>query len=143
MSNSNFVVKHGLTVGPMTVTASSGDIYTTGTITASNIATAAGTETFTNKTISLADNTITGTVAEFNAALSGDNFTTINGSETLSNKTFVAPALGTPASATLTNATGLPVSTIYDRLKNKPSGIITKHVSLINFDRIGFNTRAD
>ena len=111
MSSSNFVVKHGLTVGPMTVTASSGDIYTTGTITASNIATAAGTETFTNKTLSLADNTITGTVAEFNAALSGDNFTTINGSETLSNKTFVAPALGTPASATLTNATGLPIST--------------------------------
>ena len=111
MSNSNFVVKNGLTVGPMTVTASSGDIVTTGTITASNIATAAGTETFTNKTISLADNTITGTVAEFNAALSGDNFTTINGSETLSNKTFVAPALGTPASGTLTNATGLPVAT--------------------------------
>ena len=30
---------------------------------------------------------------------------------TMSNKTFVAPALGTPASGTLTNATGLPVST--------------------------------
>lgn len=31
--------------------------------------------------------------------------------DTLSNKTFVAPALGTPASGTLTNCTGLPVST--------------------------------
>ncbi|MCP1969909.1 MULTISPECIES: hypothetical protein [Bradyrhizobium] len=31
--------------------------------------------------------------------------------QTLSNKTLVAPALGTPASGTLTNCTGLPVST--------------------------------
>lgn len=31
--------------------------------------------------------------------------------ETLSNKTFVAPILGTPASGTLTNATGLPLTT--------------------------------
>ena len=31
--------------------------------------------------------------------------------DTLSNKTFVAPILGTPASGTLTNCTGLPIST--------------------------------
>jgi hypothetical protein len=36
---------------------------------------------------------------------------TLAGSESLSNKTLVAPALGTPASGTLTNCTGLPVST--------------------------------
>lgn len=34
---------------------------------------------------------------------------TLNGTQTLQNKTFVAPALGTPASAVLTNATGLPI----------------------------------
>jgi hypothetical protein len=33
------------------------------------------------------------------------------GSETLSNKTLTAPALGTPASGVLTNATGLPLTT--------------------------------
>ncbi len=32
-------------------------------------------------------------------------------SQTLSNKTFTAPALGTPASGTLTNCTGLPLTT--------------------------------
>lgn len=36
---------------------------------------------------------------------------TTTDTQTLSNKTFVAPALGTPASGTLTNATGLPIST--------------------------------
>lgn len=36
---------------------------------------------------------------------------TTTDTQTLSNKTFVAPALGTPASGTLTNTTGLPIST--------------------------------
>lgn len=35
-----------------------------------------------------------------------------NTTDTLSNKTFTAPVLGTPASGTLTNCTGLPVSGI-------------------------------
>lgn len=38
--------------------------------------------------------------------------------------------------------TGIPISTIYDRLQNKPSGYIKKHACLVNFDRLGFNTRA-
>ena len=40
-----------------------------------------------------------------------DTFTFNTLAQTLSNKTLVAPALGTPASGTLTNATGLPIST--------------------------------
>ena len=36
---------------------------------------------------------------------------TLAGTETLSNKTLVAPALGTPSSGTLTNCTGLPMTT--------------------------------
>ena len=44
--------------------------------------------TFTNKTINLANNTISGTVAQFNTALSDGDFATLAGTETLSNKTL-------------------------------------------------------
>ena len=40
-----------------------------------------------------------------------DTLVGLAATQTLSNKTFVAPALGTPASGVLTNATGLPLTT--------------------------------
>lgn len=43
--------------------------------------------------------------------IEGVTVVTTSNTTTESNKTFVAPALGTPASAVLTNATGLPIST--------------------------------
>jgi len=46
------------------------------------------TDSFSNKTINLANNTLTGTIAQFNTALSDADFATIAGTETLSNKTF-------------------------------------------------------
>ena len=55
------------------------------------------TVTLTNKTISLASNTLTGTTAEFNTALSDGDFATIAGTETLTNKTLTSPTLTTPA----------------------------------------------
>jgi hypothetical protein len=45
-------------------------------------------QTLTNKTINLANNTLTGTAAEFNTALSDGNFATLAGVETLTNKTL-------------------------------------------------------
>jgi len=62
-----------------------------------NALTIDGTQTLTNKTINLTSNTITGTTAEFNTALSDANFATLAGTETLTNKTISG------ASNTLTN----------------------------------------
>ena len=58
--------------------------------------TSASTSTFTNKTISLASNTVTGTTAQFNTALSDNNFATIAGTETLTGKTLTSPTITTP-----------------------------------------------
>ena len=56
----------------------------------------ATTDTFTNKSIDLANNTLTGSLAEFNSALQGDSFVSLTGSETLTNKTLTTPTLTTP-----------------------------------------------
>jgi len=49
----------------------------------------ATTDTFTNKSIDLETNTVTGSVAEFNSALQSESFCTLAGSETITNKTIV------------------------------------------------------
>ena len=54
----------------------------------STLATLAGTETLTNKTVNLSSNTLTGTIAQFNTALSDADFATLAGTETLTNKTI-------------------------------------------------------
>ena len=46
--------------------------------------------TLTNKTINLTSNTLSGTTAQFNTALSDNDFATLAGSETLTNKTALA-----------------------------------------------------
>lgn len=95
----------------------------------------ATTDTLTNKTVNLTSNTLTGTTAQFNAALSDNDFATLAGTETLTGKTvnlssntltgtkaqfdaacsdgdflYSGGALGTPSSGTLTNCSGLPSS---------------------------------
>ncbi len=47
------------------------------------IPTASSTTTFTNKTINLSSNTLSGTTAQFNTALSDGDFATLAGTETL------------------------------------------------------------
>jgi len=59
------------------------------------------TQTLTNKTVFLANNTLSGTLAEFNTALNGDNFVSLTGTEELTNKTISA------ASNTLTGVVTL------------------------------------
>src|SRR5210317_2192467 len=54
----------------------------------STITTNSGTQTLTNKTIDLGNNTLTGTTAEFNSALQDGSFATLAGTETLTNKTI-------------------------------------------------------
>jgi len=56
-----------------------------------SLITASGTATLTNKTVNLTDNTVTGTLAEFNTAVSDATLVSTTGSETLTNKTINAP----------------------------------------------------
>ena len=56
----------------------------------STVATLSDTQTLTNKSIDLTDNTLSGTTAEFNTALSDDDFATLTGTEALTNKTVDA-----------------------------------------------------
>ena len=52
----------------------------------SAVLTASGSASLTNKTIALGSNTVSGTTAQFNTALSDGSFATLAGSETLTNK---------------------------------------------------------
>ena len=114
------IVMEGSTADAHELTLSAGDPTAdrtitfpdaTGTValTSDIVVTASSTNTFTNKSISLATNTVTGTKAEFNSAMSDADFATIAGSETLTNKTLTTPVISsiTNGAATLT----LPTST--------------------------------
>ena len=59
-----------------------------------------GTSTLTNKSIDLANNTLTGTKAQFNTAMTDADFATLTGTETLTNKTLTSPVLNTSLSGT-------------------------------------------
>ncbi len=51
------------------------------------------TDTLSNKSIALGSNTVTGTIAEFNTALTDADFATLAGTETLTNKTLTSPVV--------------------------------------------------
>ena len=80
--------------------------------------TASSTDTLSNKAISLTSNTITGTKAEFNAAITDADFVTLAGTEELTNKTLNSPII------------------------NQPTGLLKADVGLPNVDNTSDNTKA-
>tara|TARA_B110000263_G_scaffold178820_1_gene156481 strand:- start:1566 stop:2960 length:1395 start_codon:yes stop_codon:yes gene_type:complete len=95
----------------------------------STVLTETSTDTLTNKSIDLATNTITGTTALFNTALSDDNFATIAGTETLTSKTLTSPVINTPTGdvVTLTGAQTLTDKILTSPEINTPTGdVVTK-----------------
>jgi hypothetical protein len=91
--------------------------------TAVGFITASSTTTLTNKTVNLTNNTLSGTVAQFNTALSDGNFATIGGTETLTGKTLTAPVISSivnTGTLTLPTATDTLVGrTTTDTMTNK------------------------
>jgi hypothetical protein len=88
----------------ITTTVSQGDTITISLD--SDVLTETSTDTLTNKSISLATNTITGTIAQFNTAVSDADLATLTGSETLTNKTISGSSntLSNIANGSLTNS---------------------------------------
>ena len=43
----------------------------------------------------------------------------------------------------MSKTTGVPISTIFDKLKYYQGSLITKHTTLIDFSKLGFNARAN
>ena len=88
------------------------------------LVTISGTDTLTNKSINLANNTITGTTANFNSALSDDSFATLTNSVTLTNKTLTSPDINTPDidAGTVDGITTLTTGNITSAVALKDSG---------------------
>ncbi len=43
----------------------------------------------------------------------------------------------------MSKKTNIPVSTIFDRMKNNEKGMIVKYTTILDFAKIGYNTRAN
>lgn len=79
------------------------------------------TSTLTNKSIDLGSNTVTGTTAQFNTALSDNDFATLAGSETFTNKTLTTPTLTTPVINGTSTGTGLSTGATVSTLAMRDS----------------------
>ena len=68
------------------------------------VPTLTSSSTLTNKTIALGSNTVSGTIAQFNTAVTDADFATLAGSETLTNKTLTAPIVTYSVNTVTTSA---------------------------------------
>ena len=82
-----------------------------------------GVVTFTGKTMNMTSNTLTGTTAQFNTALSDNDFATLAGSEVLTNKTATSIVLNTGVSGTAIDTDG----TLAANSDTKPAKKQPKH----------------
>jgi hypothetical protein len=83
----------------LNVAATNGYVLNVSSSTTSGLAwvdSATSAQTLTNKSIALGSNTVTGTIAQFNTAVTDADFATIAGSETLTNKTLTSANLTAP-----------------------------------------------
>ena len=76
-------------------------------IEASFTAQPSATQTLTNKTVALGSNTVSGTTAQFNTALSDGDFATLAGSETLTNKALNGSLGATTPSTVVATSVGI------------------------------------
>lgn len=83
-----------------------------------DMATKTGIETFTNKTINLTSNTLTGTLAQFNTAVSDANLVSLAGIETLTNKSIPE---STNRLEFIPSGTGAVSTTIQSKLRESVS----------------------
>ncbi len=80
----------------------------------------------TGQTINLANNTLTGTTAQFNTALSDNDFATLAGTETLTNKTLTTPKINAIRDANNATVLGLNYTSSavnYVSVNNSATGI--------------------
>lgn len=92
----------GAVVGTTDTQALTNKDLTAGNTFPTSLATVSTGQTLTNKTLALGSNTVSGTRAQFNAAMTDDDFASLTGTETLTNKTLTSPTINTP---TITNPT--------------------------------------
>lgn len=88
-----------------TIGANSTQRHTVPAVASDTVTLNTASQTLTNKTVNLTNNTVTGTIAQFNTACSDADFATLAGTETLTNKTIVAAnnTITTAASGNLTS----------------------------------------
>jgi hypothetical protein len=75
------------------VTAPAHALAATISIDSDHIATRTGTQTLTNKTINLSNNTLVTTLSQLSAAVSGDNVVGTQATQTIANKTLTSPTI--------------------------------------------------